>query len=77
MNINLMDKPDWYFAKNPSGKVPCLEFGGGKIVYESLITADYLDDAYPHRSLRSSDSYRRAQDRMWLEYFLKVVFVYF
>merc|ERR1711973_924762 len=45
VNINLRSKPDWYFERNPLGKVPCLEFDG-KVIYESLITADYLDEAY-------------------------------
>ena len=26
VNINLSEKPDWYFDKNPVGTVPTLEF---------------------------------------------------
>lgn len=72
VNINLVTKPEWYFARNPLGKVPCLEMNG-KIVYESLITADYLDEVYPGPSpLNNPDPYLKAQDRIYVELFNKV-----
>jgi len=73
VNINLRSKPDWYFERNPLGKVPSLEFDG-KVLYESLITADYLDEAYgDSRSLNSKDPFQKAQDRIMIELFVKVV----
>jgi len=73
VNINLRSKPDWYFERNPLGKVPCLEFDG-KVIYESLITADYLDEAYgTSDSLNSQDPFQKAQDRLMIELFSKVV----
>ncbi|KAI9560858.1 hypothetical protein GHT06_011812 [Daphnia sinensis] len=69
VNINLVTKPDWFFQRNPLGKVPCLEFDG-KVIFESLITADYLDEAYPSPYLlNSTDPFRKAQDRILIEMF--------
>lgn len=69
VNINLVEKPDWYFARNPLGKVPCLEFDG-KVIFESLITCDYLDEVYPSSPmLNSTDPFRKAQDRILIEMF--------
>ena len=28
VNINLMEKPDWFLQKNPDGKVPVIEHSG-------------------------------------------------
>ena len=64
-----MTKPDWYFERNPLGKVPCLEMDG-KLIFESLITCDYLDEVYPSpHLLNSTDPYRKAQDRILIELF--------
>lgn len=69
VNVNLVLKPEWYFVRNPLGKVPCLELDG-KIVFESLVTADYLDEVYPNTyPVNSTDPYRKAQDRMLIEMF--------
>ena len=65
-----MTKPEWLADKNPLTKVPILEFDGGKIVYESLVTADYLDEVYTDsRSLNNPDPFKKAHDRMYVELF--------
>lgn len=70
VNINLFNRPDWYYNKNPLGKVPCLEFSDKSVIFESLITCDFLDEAYPSaRQLNSSDPMKRARDRMLTELF--------
>jgi pyrimidodiazepine synthase len=51
--------------------VPCLEFDGNYI-FESLVTADYLDEVYPEPVLNSKDPLRKAKDRIWIELFNKV-----
>lgn len=72
ININLQSKPEWYLERNPLGKVPCLEFDG-KLVFESLITADYLDEAYPKPCLlNSEDPFQKSQDRIMIELFNKI-----
>ena len=42
VNIDLKKKPDW-FVKSTLGKVPVV-LHKGKIIPESLITSDYLDE---------------------------------
>ena len=64
-------------SKNPLTKVPILELDG-KLVYESLITADYLDEVYPEtRLLNSRDPYKKAQDRIFMELFAQVFYLKF
>ncbi|BFZ12829.1 hypothetical protein BsWGS_15869 [Bradybaena similaris] len=71
VNIHLKDKPDWFWTKNPLGAVPVLELDD-KIVYESTATCEWLDDVYPQSRLQPTDPYRRAWDRILLEYFSKI-----
>lgn len=54
VNINLTEKPEWYFKIHPEGKVPAL-LDNGKITIESLDISDYLDEKYPQNPLYSSD----------------------
>ena len=37
VNINLKDKPDWFFDLNPGGKVPVIEQPDGTVIYESAV----------------------------------------
>ncbi|XP_072049272.1 glutathione S-transferase omega-1-like [Amphiura filiformis] len=69
VNVNTWIKPEWFFDKNPSALVPVLE-KDDKIIYESFITSDYLDELYPdQRPLHSKDAYQKANDKMVLQYF--------
>ena len=72
VNINLQSKPEWYFALNPLGKVPCIEVEG-QLIFESLIIADYLDEVYPEPYLLNNiDPMQKAKDRIMVELFNKV-----
>ncbi|XP_073691128.1 glutathione S-transferase omega-2 [Garra rufa] len=73
ININLKDKPDWFLEKNPSGTVPVLETSNGQVIYESPITCEYLEEAYPQKKLLPSDPFERAQQKMLLEHYSKVI----
>ena len=42
-------------------------------VYESLITAEYLDEAYPQRPLLPKDPVKKAFDKILLEVVLRIV----
>ncbi|NXP07903.1 GSTO1 transferase, partial [Thinocorus orbignyianus] len=77
ININLKNKPDWFFEKNPFGLVPVLETAKGQLIYESPITCEYLDDAFPGKKLQPSDPYERALQKMFFEHFAKVTPVVF
>nr|XP_006820906.1 PREDICTED: glutathione S-transferase omega-1-like [Saccoglossus kowalevskii] len=64
VNCNLKYKPKWLFEKNPKGLVPVLEHNG-KVVFESLIVNDYLDQEYVgKRRLNNRDIYLKAVDDM-------------
>ncbi|KAM4702497.1 glutathione S-transferase omega-1-like [Rhinophrynus dorsalis] len=72
ININLKNKPDWFFGKSPYGLVPSLETCKSQVIYESPIVCDYLDEAYPGKKLTPEDPFKKAQEKMWLEGFSKV-----
>jgi len=67
INLNLVNKPEWYVKdKNPLGKVPTIELNG-KVVYESLVVAEYLDDLFPQKRLLPTDPFERAHQRILVE----------
>ncbi|XP_049501663.1 glutathione S-transferase omega-2 isoform X1 [Panthera uncia] len=72
ININLRNKPEWYYTKHPFGQIPVLENSKCQLIYESVIACEYLDDAYPGRKLYPYDPYERARQKMLLELFYKV-----
>jgi glutathione S-transferase len=53
-----------YLELNPNGVVPTL-VDDGRVMIESTMICEYLDDAYPEPSLRPSDPYARGQMRLW------------
>ncbi|XP_075698504.1 glutathione S-transferase omega-1-like [Rhinoderma darwinii] len=72
ININLRSKPDWFFEKSPLGLVPSIETTDGKIIYESPIVCDYLNEAFPGTKLTPADPYAKAQQKILLEQFSMV-----
>ncbi|XP_007443177.1 glutathione S-transferase omega-1 [Python bivittatus] len=72
VNINLKNKPEWFFEKSPFGMVPVLETSKGQLIYESPITCEYLDEAYPEKKLYPVDPYEKAYQKMLLDYFSKL-----
>ncbi|EAW49600.1 glutathione S-transferase omega 2 [Homo sapiens] len=73
VNINLRNKPEWYYTKHPFGHIPVLETSQCQLIYESVIACEYLDDAYPGRKLFPYDPYERARQKMLLELFCKIL----
>jgi glutathione S-transferase len=70
VNINLVSKPDWFLALNPRGQVPTLELDDGRILAESLIVADYLDEVGDKsKILHPKDTFQKAKDRLLVERF--------
>ncbi|VDM44903.1 unnamed protein product [Toxocara canis] len=66
VNINLKDKPDWLKKVHPEEKVPALEHDG-KVLVESTIIVQYLDELFPETSVLPKDPYERAVQRMLFE----------
>ena len=58
-------RPD-YRKLNPNAVVPTLVHDG-KVVIESTLIIEYLDEAFPDVALMPSEPYRRAQARLWMK----------
>jgi glutathione S-transferase len=56
-------RPD-YLALNPNGVVPTL-LHGERVLYESNVITEYLDETFPGPRLYPSDPWERAQAKMW------------
>jgi len=64
--INLLDKPDWFLAISPHGKVPVLQVDD-LVLFESNAIAEYLDETTAPR-LHPQDPIVRARHRAWTDY---------
>ena len=53
-----------YLKINPKGVVPALDHDG-RIVIESTLICEYLDDCFPTRQLVPADPHLRARMRLW------------
>jgi glutathione S-transferase len=56
-----------YLAMNPNGVVPTL-LHGARVLYESSVIAEYLDELYPTPPLRPADPYARAVMRNFVRW---------
>lgn len=65
--IDLNDKPDWFLAISPYGKVPVLRHNGA-VIFESAVINEYLEEVFPDRPLMPGDPVRRAQARIWIDF---------
>lgn len=66
-NINLFTHEQYspeYLKLNPKGVVPTLVHDG-KVVCESTLICEYLDELYPDPTLIPPDAFDRTQMRMW------------
>src|SRR5262249_6572977 len=63
VTIDLADRPDWIYEKNPLGKVPVLE-EGAFVLPESDVIMEYLEDRYPEPALLPPDPAQRALVRL-------------
>src|SRR3954462_13988726 len=61
--VDLDDRPDWLYEKNPLGKVPVFE-DGGLVLPESLVILEYLDERYPGPPLLPKGAAERAHARL-------------
>ncbi len=64
--IDLRDKPDWFLAISPHGKVPVLQVDGQPL-FESNAIAEFLDEAIEPK-LHPQDLITRARHRAWTDY---------
>jgi glutathione S-transferase len=68
VEIDLQNRPDWLYEKNPVGKVPVLE-EGGFVLPESRVILEYLEERFPEPPLLPPSPAERALVRLWIERF--------
>jgi glutathione S-transferase len=68
MNLRRFDQlqPE-FLALNPAGMVPVLR-EGGRVLAESRVINEYLEDAWPQVRLAPADPWLRARMRLWTQY---------
>ena len=64
--VDLANKPDWFEAVSPLGKVPLLRVGE-VVIFESAVILEYLEETQP-KPLHPADPVRRAEHRAWMEF---------
>ena len=64
-NIDLDNKPDWFLAISPLGKVPVL-LVDGEPLFESGVIVEYIEETTEPR-LHPADPLERARHRAWME----------
>lgn len=70
LNLANKDQKRPEFLKlNPYGKVPVIN-DSGKILFESCIINEYLDEQYPNPPLMAKDPYLRGRGRVLVDYAL-------
>ncbi len=68
VTIDLQNRPDWLYEKNPLGKVPVLE-DDTFVLPESDVINEYLEERYPEPALLPADAAARARVRLAIERF--------
>lgn len=72
INVDLSDKPDWFLALSPTGKVPLLKVpqanADDAILFESVVICEYLNETQGVAPMYPADALPRAQQRAWIEF---------
>jgi len=63
--VDLANRPDWFKALSPLGKVPLLQVGDA-VLFESAPIVEYLDETHSP-ALHPADPLTRARHRAWME----------
>jgi glutathione S-transferase len=66
IDVDLSDKPEWFRAISPLGKVPLLRVGD-VVLFESVPIVEYIEETNPH-PLHPHDPLERARHRAWIEF---------
>jgi glutathione S-transferase len=54
-----------YLQRNPGGQLPALELANGKVVAETAVICEYIEEQHPTPVLVGSTAEERAEARMW------------
>ncbi|KAK1125578.1 hypothetical protein K0M31_005938 [Melipona bicolor] len=74
VNINIRNKPKWYLEIHPEGKVPALVDADGKVIVDSLVIANHLDEKYAQPPLYHEKT--KARDLELLDHYSKLVSIF-
>ena len=70
--IDLSNKPGWFLAISPLGKVPLLQValpnGETAALFESNVICEFLEETQPGPKLHPADPLERARHRAWMEF---------
>lgn len=64
-DVDLANKPDWFKAISPLGKVPLLQVDD-EVLFESAVIVEYLEETQAPR-LHPAEPLARARHRAWME----------
>jgi len=64
-DVDLANKPDWFEAISPLGKVPLLQVDD-EVLFESAVIVEYLEETQAPR-LHPAEPLARARHRAWME----------
>lgn len=67
VHVDLADKPGWFTAISPLGKVPLLRAGHDAVIFESAVILEFLEETQAN-PLHPADPYERARHRAWIEF---------
>lgn len=59
-------RPDWFLKLNPLGQVPVI-IHEGRVLNESSVINEYLDEVFPPPRVMPDDAYERAQSRILID----------
>lgn len=59
-------RPEWFLKLNPLGQVPVITHEG-RVLNESSVINEYLDETFPTPRVMPADAYQRAQSRILID----------
>jgi glutathione S-transferase len=65
--IDLTNRPEWFVKDAPLGKVPLL-YVGDKILFESVVICEYLEEVFLENPLHPKTALEKALHRAWMEF---------
>jgi glutathione S-transferase len=66
INVDLANKPEWFKAISPTGKVPLLRVGE-EVLFESSVIVEYLEETQP-KPMHPQAPLSKARHRAWMEF---------
>lgn len=70
--VDLLNKPDWFLALSPLGKVPVLKVERPGVppvsIFESMVILEFVEETVEGRKLHPADPVDKARHRAWMEF---------